>query len=57
MWSVDFDPLVCPSKPICDPYVNGMVVRWDAAHLTIEFGLTLVDDIVDAFEDGGVLDP
>jgi peptidoglycan/LPS O-acetylase OafA/YrhL len=55
MWSVDLDRVVCPALPICDPIVDGTVVRWDGAHLTRRFGMTLVDDLTQMLADRGLL--
>ena len=55
MWSVDLDRVVCPALPICDPIVDGTVVRWDGAHLTRRFGMTLVDDLTKMLDDRGLL--
>lgn len=55
MWSVDLDRVVCPALPICDPIVDGTVVRWDGAHLTRRFGMTLVDDLTRMLADRGLL--
>ncbi len=35
--SADFDRLVCPFLPICDPVVNGQIVKTDGTHLTVAF--------------------
>ena len=45
IWSADFDRLVCPYYPICDPVVGGIVVKWDGKHLTTRFSKTLADPI------------
>ena len=34
VFSANFDQIVCPYLPICDPVVNGKIVRFDASHLT-----------------------
>jgi hypothetical protein len=39
--SVDLDRQVCPYLPICDPVVNGMLVRHDDNHMTGHFALSL----------------
>jgi hypothetical protein len=43
--------------PICDPFVDGIVARWDGAHLSRQFGLTLDDDLEAAMRERGVLTP
>ena len=45
VWSLDFDGLVCPYLPICDPVVDGLIARWDHAHITQTFGRSLVPDV------------
>ncbi len=37
VYSADFDRLVCPFLPICDPVVNGQAVKLDQTHLTVAF--------------------
>ena len=37
----------CPFTPICDPIVNGMIVRFDDNHLTDSFVRTLADPLDD----------
>ena len=46
--SVDLDELVCPYLPICDPVVDGQVVRRDQNHITTSFGVRLAP-VVDAY--------
>jgi hypothetical protein len=41
LWSMDIDTLVCPFFPICDPIVNGEVVKVDGHHLTSAFATSL----------------
>ncbi len=43
--SVDFDRLICPFLPICDPVVNNQLVKWEAAHITLKFAQTLAPQI------------
>jgi len=42
--SVDLDRAVCPYLPICDPLVDGVVVKWDTTHVTLSFAATVADD-------------
>ncbi len=42
VWSLDIDQRVCPYLPICDPIVDGLIVRRDTSHLTTRFADTLV---------------
>jgi hypothetical protein len=48
VWAADFDRLVCPFLPICDPIVNGQIVKADRTHLTDKFAKTLAGP-VDAY--------
>ncbi len=43
--AVDLDPLVCPYLPICDPVVDGMVVKRDDNHLTVTFANSMLDEV------------
>jgi hypothetical protein len=53
--SLDVDRLVCPYLPICDPVVNGVVVRWDPGHLTQTFARALGPAIGVTLRKQGVL--
>jgi peptidoglycan/LPS O-acetylase OafA/YrhL len=41
VFAVNIDKLVCPYMPICDPIVDGLVVRHDYEHITPAFSLSL----------------
>ncbi|MFZ6005838.1 MAG: SGNH hydrolase domain-containing protein, partial [Actinomycetota bacterium] len=56
IWSVDIDRLVCPFLPICDPIVNGRVVRSDWTHLTTSFARALAPAVTDHLVSNGVVD-
>jgi len=56
IWSVDLDRVVCPDLPVCEPFLDGLPVRWDAGHLTRAFGMTLVDDLTAMLADRGLLE-
>lgn len=51
----NFDRLLCPFWPICDPIVNGEVVRWDASHITDQFSVSIGDDVAAWFRENGVI--
>jgi hypothetical protein len=53
--SVNIDQLVCPYLPICDPVVNGIVVKWDSTHLTATFARSISSDLERALDDAGLL--
>ena len=42
---LNLDQAVCPLLPICDPVVNGKIVKFDPSHLTPDFAKTLAPDI------------
>ena len=55
--TVDLDTLACPYLPICDPMVDGKVVRWDLQHLSLQYASTLGDELTATFEQLGLLRP
>ncbi len=42
---MDLDPVVCPFLPICDPIVDGVIVKWDQGHLTVAFAKSIAPGI------------
>ena len=56
VWSIDLDQAVCPYLPICDPVVDGMIVRRDHTHLTGRFAESLSTRFEDVLVEAGVLD-
>lgn len=54
--TLDADGLVCPYAPICDPILDGTVVKRDAGHLTTEFSESLADELAAIFEENGLLE-
>ena len=55
VWSANFDNLVCPYLPICDPVVNGQLVKSDRAHLTPKFAKTLGPFIENYLKQNGII--
>lgn len=47
VWSADFDRLVCPWWPVCDPMVGGHIVKVDCHHLTAGYAGYIAADIAD----------
>jgi peptidoglycan/LPS O-acetylase OafA/YrhL len=43
--SADFDQLVCPWLPVCDPVIAGHIVKVDSQHLTVEFAQYIAPDV------------
>jgi hypothetical protein len=53
---LDLDATVCPFQPICDPVVDGLVVRWDNNHVTLTYLREVVAGPFEAFlEEEGLL--
>jgi hypothetical protein len=55
VFTLDLDKVVCPYLPICDPVVNGMIVKRDYAHLTWVFGASLSDELLAFLRDNRIL--
>jgi peptidoglycan/LPS O-acetylase OafA/YrhL len=53
--SADFDRLACPYLPICDPVVNGQIVRRDGSHLAVKFVETLAPAIDTYLKNAGLI--
>jgi len=56
LWSVDVDRLVCPFLPICDPIVDGRVVKMDASHLTASFARSLAPALGAYLYENGIVE-
>ena len=55
VWSADFDRLVCPFLPICDPVANGQIVKADRTHLTDKFATTLAGPVDEYLKRAGII--
>ena len=55
VWSADFDRLVCPYLPICDPVVNGQIVKLDGTHLTAKFAKSIAPQIDTYLKETGLI--
>ena len=55
--SLNLDKAVCPLFPICDPIVNGLIVKWDPSHLTIGFAQSLAPVVDTYLKSVGILRP
>jgi peptidoglycan/LPS O-acetylase OafA/YrhL len=53
--TLDLDRLVCPYLPICDPVVNGQIVKFDTSHLTPKFVTSIVPSIDTYLKDTGLI--
>jgi hypothetical protein len=54
-WSLDLDHLVCPYLPICDPVVNGEIVKFDVSHLTPKFAKSIAPSVDAYLLDNGLI--
>lgn len=45
IYDLDLDRIVCPLLPICDPVVDGSIVKRDPSHLKVLFALKLVPQV------------
>ena len=41
VYEASFASFVCPFMPICDPVLNGMIVRFDNQHITPRYAVSL----------------
>ncbi len=57
IWSLNIDRLVCPYLPICDPVIDGKIVKMDRGHLTATYARSLGKDIDTYFRRNGILGP
>jgi hypothetical protein len=55
VYTLDLDRLVCPYFPICDPIVNGVVVKRDQQHITADYSQTLGAAIGRVFRADGIV--
>jgi hypothetical protein len=55
VWALNLDHLACPRLPLCDPVVNGIIVRRDHTHLTATYARSLAGSFVLLLHDEGIL--
>jgi peptidoglycan/LPS O-acetylase OafA/YrhL len=55
VWSLDLDKLACPYLPICDPIVDGRIVKRDTLHLTSHYAETLADRLWDVLSSNKIV--
>jgi hypothetical protein len=55
VWSIDIDSLVCPYLPICDPLVDGVIVRSDNSHISVRFAESIAGKLEDLLVQQGAL--
>lgn len=52
---VGIDELACPYFPICDPVIDGIIVRWDDTHLTASYARSISDELEAKLEETDAL--
>ena len=52
---VDFDRLICPFLPICDPVIGDTVTFWNQEHITARFSRSLAPDVERYLQDQGFI--
>ena len=57
VFTIDFNHLVCPRLPVCDPVVNHMIVRRDHTHLTATYAAALAAPVAARLQARGILAP
>jgi peptidoglycan/LPS O-acetylase OafA/YrhL len=55
VYVVNIDTAVCPSFPVCDPVIDGVVAKWDSTHLTATYSRAISDQIEHALDEAGAL--
>jgi hypothetical protein len=55
VWSADFDRLVCPFLPICDPIVDHQIVKFDRTHLTDKFAVAIAPQVDEYLKQTGII--
>jgi peptidoglycan/LPS O-acetylase OafA/YrhL len=55
VWALNLDHLACPRLPLCDPVVNGIIVRRDHTHLTATYARALADSFASLLHDERIL--
>jgi len=55
VWSVNLNRLACPRFPVCDPVVNGIIVRRDHTHLTGTYARALTTSLEQLLRERDIL--
>ncbi len=55
VWTLDLDRLVCPYLPICDPVVDGVIVKVDQGHITATYSRKISRNIEKFLEDNAII--
>jgi peptidoglycan/LPS O-acetylase OafA/YrhL len=55
VYVANIDTLICPYMPICDPVVNGIIVRHDYEHITPAFSLSLTGALTNLLQNEALI--
>jgi hypothetical protein len=55
VYAANFDKLLCPYLPICDPVIGGTIVRKDAQHITPAFADALAPAVAAFLQRNGLI--
>jgi peptidoglycan/LPS O-acetylase OafA/YrhL len=55
LYTLDLDRLVCPYLPICDPIVDGIVVKKDSQHITRDYSRHVADSLAALLVADGII--
>ncbi len=55
VFSLDFDQLVCPQLPTCEPVIDGLIVKRDSNHITGTFSAHLAEAITARLIQDGII--
>ena len=55
VFTIDLDREICPLLPVCDPVLNGRVVKWDQSHVTSAFAIALASEIDAVLKTDGLI--
>jgi peptidoglycan/LPS O-acetylase OafA/YrhL len=55
VYVANVDKLLCPYMPICDPVINGVIVRKDHEHITTAFAVSLAPALTTLLQGDGLI--
>jgi hypothetical protein len=55
VYTANFAKLLCPYFPICDPVINGLIVRFDNQHITARFAVAIAPEVTAFLQDSGLI--
>jgi hypothetical protein len=54
VWSIDLNDVICPYFPICDPVVNGTIVKADQQHITAGYAKQIAGPVKAALQNSNL---